>query len=132
MGFLKDISHIFFPSLYFFFKFLFSFGQLSPGKPLDPEEAAENKTIPKKNPEKPNPPGAERAGSFGNIPLSAPLPSGTTPKPPNPPNLGSGAAKTLGKEGRALEWDNDSVTSEWDSSDLTASPGEGHKTSGIS
>ncbi|TRZ19017.1 hypothetical protein HGM15179_008046 [Zosterops borbonicus] len=92
---------------------------LSPGKPLDPEEAAENKTIPKKNPEKPNPPGAERAGSFGNIPLSAPLPSGTTP---NPPNLGSGAAKTLRKEGRALEWDNDSVTSEWDSSDLTASP----------
>uniref|UniRef100_A0A8C3XDU1 IQ domain-containing protein C n=1 Tax=Cyanoderma ruficeps TaxID=181631 RepID=A0A8C3XDU1_9PASS len=92
--------------------------ELSPGKPLDPGEAAGNKTIPKKTLEKPNPPGAERAGSFGNIPPSAPPPSGTTPKPPKPPNLGSGAAKTLGKEGRALEWDDDSVTSEWDSSEI--------------
>ncbi|KAM4885067.1 IQ domain-containing protein C isoform 1-T2 [Sylvia borin] len=96
--------------------------QLSPGQPLDPGQAAENKnpkSIPKKTPEKPNPPGAERAGSFGNIPPSAPLPSGTTP---NPPNLGPGAAKTPEKEGRAPEWDSDSVTSEWDSDDLTASP----------
>ncbi|XP_023796713.1 IQ domain-containing protein C, partial [Cyanistes caeruleus] len=95
----------------------------SPGKPLDPGEPAENETIPKKIPEKPDPPGAERAGSCGNIPPSAPLPRGTTPKPPN---LGSGAAKNLEKEGRALagsqEWDNDSVDSEWDSSDLGASP----------
>ncbi|XP_014741123.1 PREDICTED: IQ domain-containing protein C [Sturnus vulgaris] len=96
----------------------------SPGKPLDAWEAAKDETIPKKTPEKPDPPGAERAGNFGNIPSSAPLPSGTTPKPPKPPNLGSGADKSLGKEGRALsqEWDNDSVTSEWDSSHLGASP----------
>lgn len=66
-------------------------------------------------------------GAVGNTPSSAPLPSGTTP---NPPNLGSGAEKNLEKEGRApagsQEWDNDSATSEWDSSDLGANPGKGH------
>ncbi|XP_048182667.1 IQ domain-containing protein C-like isoform X4 [Corvus hawaiiensis] len=92
-----------------------------PGKLLDPGKAAENnETIPKKPLEKPDPPGPERAGGCGNTPSSAPLPSGTTP---NPPNLGSGADKIPGKEGRAWagseEWDNDS---EWDSSDLGASP----------
>ncbi|KAM4757756.1 IQ domain-containing protein C-like isoform 2-T2 [Cyanocitta cristata] len=95
-----------------------------PGKLLDPGKAAENnETIPKKPLEKPDPLGPERAGGCGNTPSSAPLPSGTTP---NPPNLGSGADKIPGKEGRALagseEWDKDSVSSEWDSSDLGASP----------
>ncbi|XP_039941910.1 IQ domain-containing protein C [Hirundo rustica] len=96
--------------------------QLSPGKPLDPGQAAQDEPIPKKTPEKPDPPGAERAGSFGNIPPSAPLPSGTTPKPPKPPNSGSGAAKSPEKEGRAQERDNNSATSEWGSGHLGASP----------
>ncbi|XP_062365316.1 IQ domain-containing protein C isoform X2 [Cinclus cinclus] len=91
--------------------------------PRKPSEAAKNETIPKKTLEKPDPPGAEWAGSFENIPPSAPLSSGTTPKPPN---LGSGADKSLEKEGRTLagsqEWDKDSVASEWDSSHLGASP----------
>ncbi|XP_056365421.1 IQ domain-containing protein C isoform X2 [Oenanthe melanoleuca] len=96
-----------------------SFGpQPSPGKALDPGDAVKNETIPKKTLKKPDPPGAERAGSFGNIPSSAPLPSGTTPKPPN---LGSGADKNLEKERRApagsQEWDK-----KWDSSHLRASP----------
>ncbi|XP_068892171.1 zinc finger CCCH domain-containing protein 18-like isoform X3 [Aphelocoma coerulescens] len=95
-----------------------------PGKLLHPGKAAENnETIPKKPLEKPDPLGPERAGGCGNTPSSAPLPSGTTP---NPPDLGSGADKIPGKEGRALagseEWDKDSVSSEWDSSDLGASP----------
>lgn len=91
--------------------------QPMPGKPLDPGKAAENKkTIPKKSLEKPNPPGAEQAGGCANTPPSA----------PNPPNLGSGAAKSPEKAGRALagsqEWDKESVTSEWDSTDLGAQP----------
>ncbi|XP_008633414.2 PREDICTED: IQ domain-containing protein C [Corvus brachyrhynchos] len=124
LGFFKYFPQIFFPSPcigVFFGLFLFSLGQPLPGKLLDPGKAAENnETIPKKTLEKPDPPGPERAGGCGNTPSSAPLPSETTP---NPPNLGSGADKIPGKEGRAWtgseEWDNDS---EWDSSDLGASP----------
>ncbi|XP_038017104.1 IQ domain-containing protein C [Motacilla alba alba] len=75
--------------------------QPSPGNPLDPGEAAENKTIPRKTREKPNPRGAERAGSCGTIPPSAPRPRGTTPDPKNPkknPDLGPGAAESPEEE----------------------------------
>ncbi|XP_050839196.1 IQ domain-containing protein C isoform X2 [Serinus canaria] len=68
--------------------------QPSPGKPLDPGEAAENKK--RKKQEKLIPGGAERGGGCGNIPLSSPLPRGTTPAPKNPktcPDLGHGAAE---------------------------------------
>ncbi|XP_042635942.1 IQ domain-containing protein C [Catharus ustulatus] len=89
----------------------------SPVKPLAPGEAVKNESISKKSLEKLDPPGAERAGSFGNVPSSSPLP----PKPPKSPNLGCGAAKSLEKEGRALagsqEWDK-----EWDSNHHGASP----------
>ncbi|XP_077045715.1 uncharacterized protein LOC129129952 isoform X2 [Agelaius phoeniceus] len=63
--------------------------QPSPGKPSEPGEAAENKK--RKNQEKPNPGGAERGGSCGNIP--PPNPKNAKP-PPKPPDLGCGAAET--------------------------------------
>lgn len=83
-------------------------------EPSDPREAAEkDERIPKRAPEKPDPPGAERAGAFGNNPSSTPLPRGTTP---NPPNLGSGADKNPERKG-SREWDEESETSEWESSE---------------
>ncbi|XP_059344488.1 IQ domain-containing protein C [Ammospiza nelsoni] len=77
--------------------------QHSPGKPLDPGEAAENKK--RKKWGKLNPGGAERGG---NIPPSTPNPK--NPKTtPNPPDLGCGAAESPEEEEEgALEWDSDS------------------------
>ncbi|XP_041273605.1 IQ domain-containing protein C isoform X2 [Onychostruthus taczanowskii] len=79
--------------------------QPSPGKPLDPGETAENKTIPRKTRQEPDPRGAERAGNCGSIPNSAPLPWGTAPNPKNPqnpPDLRRGAAenKTIPRKTR--------------------------------
>ncbi|XP_054373168.1 serine/arginine repetitive matrix protein 1 isoform X2 [Molothrus ater] len=71
--------------------------QPSPRKPSEPGEAAENKK--RKNQEKPNPGGAERGGSCGNIP--PPNPKNAKP-PPKPPDLGCGAAenKTIPRKTR--------------------------------
>ncbi|KAM3657581.1 IQ domain-containing protein C [Ammospiza maritima maritima] len=76
--------------------------QHSPGKPLDPGDAAENKK--RKKWDKLNPGGAERGG---NIPPSTPNPK--NPKTTqNPPDLGCGAAESPEEEEGALEWDSDS------------------------